>query len=175
MRLSTRLTVAMVALVLLTAIAIGLLTYRNIETAVLPRALDRLDLQVELLATNLENSVVGARADTIGFRSAVGVDGLIAASLGSEPVNGLTFDQWRARIARRFAAELRAKPLYHQFRIIGVADGGREIVRVDRSGDEGAVRIVPAHELQQKGDRGYFQAAIRLAEDEVFVSPIELN
>jgi len=41
-------------------------------------------------------------------------------------------------------------------RIIGVADGGRELLRVDRRGPNGAPRIVPQAELVQTGERDYF-------------------
>jgi len=42
MRLSTRLTIAMVALGCLATTAVGVLTYRNIAAFALPRALDRI-------------------------------------------------------------------------------------------------------------------------------------
>src|SRR5205807_4576811 len=74
-----------------------------------------------------------------------------------------------------YAAELASKPAYSQFRIIAVDDGGREIVRVDRLGTDGAIRIVPDAELQQKADRGYFTSTLRLHPDEIYVSPVELN
>ena len=54
MRLSTRLTIAMVALVLVTATAIGLLTYRNVVAIALPRGLDRIDTHAHIVATVLE-------------------------------------------------------------------------------------------------------------------------
>jgi hypothetical protein len=61
--------------------------------------------------------------------------------------------------------ELGSKPAYSQFRLIGIDDGGRELVRVDRSGPNG----------QRKGDRPYFRETIKLAENEIYVSPIDLN
>ena len=76
------------------------------------------------------------------------------------------------RLASRFVSELTAKPEYSRFRIIGIADGGREIVRVDRRGPDGAIRVVPDAELQRKGDRDYFQAAIRLPPGRLYASPI---
>src|ERR1700743_757545 len=120
MKLSTRLTVAMVVLVLLTAAAVGLLTYRNLESVALPRAFDRLASHVKLLATEIESTVRAARADVLGFRSAVAVDGIVRSSLagGVHPLDGTTLDQWRARLASRLFAELVAKPAYLEFRII---------------------------------------------------------
>jgi PAS domain S-box-containing protein len=177
MKFSTRLTTAMVALVLLTATTIGLLTYRDIVALVVPRALDLIDSQARANASVLEASIRGVRADVIGFRSAVAVDGIVRASVagGVHPLDGTTVDQWRDRLAARFVAELNAKPSYSQFRLIGVAEGGRELLRVDRSGAGGAIRVVPDAELQRKGDRDYFKKTIGLPAGEVHVSPIELN
>jgi PAS domain S-box-containing protein len=176
MKLTTRLTVAMVALVLLTATAVGLLTYRNIETVALPRVLERLSLQSELLAAQLEAAVSSARTDVAGFRSAIGLNMIVRASLSADgAVDGIPLADWRARMAARYAAELLAKSNYDQFRVIGVADGGREIVRVNRSGPNGAIRVVPDSELEAVADRNYFRAAVRLPDGEIFISPVELD
>ena len=50
-----------------------------------------------------------------------------------------------------------------RIRFIGVADNGREIVRVDRGGADGSVRIATDAELQQVGDAPYFRDTIKLA------------
>ena len=78
MRLSTRLTLAMVALVVLTAAAVGMLIHRNIEQRALPRALDRLDTRAHLLTLQLEAAVAGARADVSVQGQAI--DGLVRAA-----------------------------------------------------------------------------------------------
>ncbi len=103
--------------------------------------------------------------------------GIISASRagGIDLRDGKTLDQWRAQLAERIVAELNAKPAYAQFRLIGAADDGREIVRVDRSGPHGEVRIVSKAELQHKGDRDYFTRAIGLDAGNVYVSDIDLN
>jgi PAS domain S-box-containing protein len=175
MKLSTRLTLAMVALVILTAAAVGALTYRNIEAAVTPRALDRLGFEAKLLADSLETAVHGARSDVLGFRAAVALHGIVRASLagGIDPVDRTTLDEWRRRMAGRYAVELGANPLYTQFGIIGA--NGEEIIRVDRSGPDKSVRIVSDAELQSKGDRDYFKRAIDLRDGQVYVSGVDLD
>ena len=167
----------MIALVVLTALAVGLLTYRNVEQQILPRALERFHLQAELIAATLAASVQGLRSDVLGFRAAAALDGMMRASLngGVDPVDGVSFAAWRDRMATRFAAELSAKPLYARFRVIGVADGGRELLRVDRSGPGGAIRSVPDAELRPKGERPYFRQAIEMPSDQVYVSPVEFG
>jgi PAS domain S-box-containing protein len=177
MRLSTRLTIAMVALVLLTATAVGLLAYRNVVAIALPRGLDRIDTHARTLATVLEAPARGARADVIGFRASVAVNNIMTAHHdgGVDPAATAIEAEWRRRLALRFVAELSGKLDYAQFRLIGVADGGRELIRVDHSGPDGAIRVVPDAELQRKGDRDYFAATIALPAEGIYVSPVDLN
>src|SRR5947207_2518160 len=176
MKLSTRLILAMVALVLLSGTIIGVFTYRNVEALVLPRALARIDSDARLLALELEASVRGARADVLGFRASDGIARIVAASLApAGSADRAALGDLRARFAGRLTSELAAKPNYDKFRLIGTADGGREIVRVDRSGPGGAIRVVPDAELQAKGERGFVQHAIALPPGEVDISPVELN
>ncbi|MCK1392205.1 PAS domain S-box protein [Bradyrhizobium sp. 1] len=176
MTLATRLAIAMILLVAVTVAAVGWLGYRNITQAVIPRVLERVEAQSRLLATNLESYVAGVRGDLIGYRSAAAINGLIRAHVGggTDALDGVSEQTWRERIATRLAAEIEAKPSYGQFRIIGLDDDQRELVRVDRSGPNGAARIIPNSELERKGERTYFQKTIRLAPGEIYVSPIDL-
>ena len=170
MKLSTRLTLAMVALVLFTTAATGILGYRNLLSVALPRSLERLGGHVQLLATELEAVVRGARADVLAFA----VDAMVEGSSGEIADRSSVFAAVeRRRLASRFSAELTAKPWYDELRII--ADDQREIVRADRSGPGGAIRSVPEAELQSAGDREYFQKTIGLAAGDVYISPIDLK
>ncbi|MBB4263383.1 MULTISPECIES: PAS domain S-box protein [unclassified Bradyrhizobium] len=174
--LATRLAIAMILLVAVTVAAVGWLGFRNTTQAVIPRVLERVGAQSRLLAANLESYVAGARGDLIGYRSAAAINGLIRAHVagGIDPSDGVSEQTWRERIATRLAAEIEAKPIYGQFRIIGLDDDQRELVRVDRSGPNGTARIVPSGELERKGERTYFEDTIRLAPGEIYVSPIDL-
>jgi len=177
MKLSTRMMLAMVSLVLMTASTIGWLNFRNIESLVLPRALSGMQVRANLLALELEASARSARADVLGFRSAVAVEGMIRASAagGTDPVDGTTFAQWRDRLATRFVAELAAKPNYAEFLIIGAAESGRELLRVDRRGPDGGIRIATQGELEMEGGRAFFQRAIALTPGGADISGVELN
>ncbi|MBP0116334.1 MULTISPECIES: PAS domain S-box protein [Bradyrhizobium] len=174
--LATRLAIAMILLVAVTVAAVGWLGYRNTTQAVIPRVLERVEAQSRLLAANLESYVAGARGDLTGYRSAAAINGLIRAHLGGgiDASDGVSEKTWRERIAARLVAEIDAKPSYGQFRIIGLDDNQRELVRVDRSGPNGTARIVPDDELESKGERTYFQETIRLAPGDIYVSPVDL-
>jgi hypothetical protein len=169
MTLSTRLMLAMVALVLITAAAVGIISYRSIEAIALPDALDRISIHARLLATELEGFVVGARADVNTQGRAV--QGLVRTNLagGRDPLDGSAEAGWRNALAARFVADLAAKP-YARFGMVGIADGGRELVRVDRLGPGGSVRVVPDAELQSLADRAYFKTIVGLRPREVYVA-----
>ncbi|CAN7762423.1 PAS domain S-box protein [Bradyrhizobium sp. LjRoot220] len=177
MTLTTRLAIAMIALVAVAVSAVGWLSYRSLEQALLLRARDRIETHSRQVATDLEYYAASATGDVAGFRSAVALAGMVRARKagGIDPVDGVSEKTWRDRIAARFAAELEAKPIYAIFRIISFDDGGREVVRVDRMGPNDAVRIVPEEGLQRRSDRNYFAEALTLKPGQIYISPLDLG
>jgi PAS domain S-box-containing protein len=177
MTLTTKLAVAMIALVTITVSAIGWLNYRSLEQALLPRVLDRIESQSRLVAADLEAYVAGARGDVASLKAGAALDGLMRAreAGGSDPVDGVSEKTWRDRFAGRLVAELEAKPAYSKIRVIGVDDNQREILRVDRRGPNNAIEIVPDERLASKGDRTYFKQTIELRPGDIYVSPLTLD
>jgi PAS domain-containing protein len=177
MTLATKLAVAMILLVAAAVSSISWLSYRSLEQALLPHALDRIDTHSKLAAADLQAYVHGARADVATFHLRSTVQGIVTARFngGIDPIDHISEAAWRERLITRIVANLGANPAYAQFRFIGVEDGGREILRVDRSGPNGAVRSAADAELRREGEHRYFQEALRLGKREVYVSPIDLN
>jgi PAS domain S-box-containing protein len=172
--LSTRLALAMVSLVVVTTTVLSFITYHFVTEAAIPRSLDRLATKAMLCATKLETALNVARQDVMIIQGVTGVVqmGVARAIHPFEPLSDMPL---RESIAARFLPVLAAKPDYAQLRIIGVADGGRELLRVDRSGPGGTPRIVPEAELIQTGERDYFKRTIGLPKSDVYVSPVELK
>src|ERR1700681_4228561 len=172
--LSTRLALAMVSLVVVTTAVLSLMTYHFITEAAIPRSLDRLATKAMLCATKLETVLNVARQDVMVVQGSTGVIqmGVARAANPFEPVSDKPL---RDSIAARLLAALVAKPDYSQLRIIGVADGGRELLRVDRRGPNGAPRIVPEAEFVQTGERDYFKRTLGQSKSDVFVSPVQLQ
>jgi PAS domain S-box-containing protein len=166
----------MILLVTIAVTAVGWLSYRSLEQALLPRVLDRIETHSRFVAAELESHVRSGPGDIATFRGLAAVAGVMRARLngGIDPVDQTTEALWRERLAARLAAQMPLKPAY-SLRLIGVEDGHREIVRVDRSGPDGTVRIVPEAELKQVGDAPYFRDTINLAADQIYVSPISLT
>ncbi len=97
-----------------------------------------------------------------------------AANDGFDALERSPMALWIGRMRTIFKAYLDANPEVYQLSLIGIADEGREIVRVERRGD-GSIVTVEGDALQRKGDRDYFLEAIKLAPGAAYVSDITLN
>jgi PAS domain S-box-containing protein len=175
MKLATRLAVAMILVVAVAVTAVGWVSYRSLEQALLPRVLDRIETHSGYLAAELEAYVAGARSDIAGFYSAA-LDKVVRMRLGGgDVVDATPASAWRDRLATRLVAEVAAKPAYASFRVIGLDNGARELVRADRTGGSGAPRIVPESELRRTGEWDLIAEATRLSPGETYVSPPALE
>ncbi len=167
----------MIVLVIATAGAVGFLAFRQYDRTLRPVEIEHADLRFDLLTERLANSVANVVPNIKGFRSSTALNELVRAATERDATPGTkaAYAEWRDQLARRLLLEMQAQPNYSQFRLIGAADGGREIVRVDRQGAGGALRIVPDASLQRKGDRPYFRDTIQLPPGAIYASPIDLN
>src|SRR5260370_28415447 len=135
------------------------------DQARMQRVLDSIETHSRFIASDLESNVSAARAGITTFQGLAAVIGMMRARLndGMDPVDHIPETVWRERLGNRLAAQLALKPSYSQFRFIGLDDGHREIVRVDRSGPDGTIRIVPEAELRRIGQMPYFLHTIKFA------------
>ncbi|MEZ5401525.1 MAG: PAS domain S-box protein [Bryobacteraceae bacterium] len=129
------------------------------------------DLRADLLGREIRR----LRDNALFLAGSASVTGLArtVAAGGKDPVDGAPLDSWRQRLAEDFEAVVRFNTHYYQIRFIGRADGGPELVRVERTGLK--IEAVPRANLQKKGDRNYFKAALSLNPGEYHVSEVDLN
>jgi PAS domain S-box-containing protein len=92
---------------------------------------------------------------------------------GVDPVDGSRLAQWQDRLQTIFASALQQREFYTQVRLIGDADEGRELVRVDQSGE--GLSVTTETQLQNKAGEYYFQDTRHLKQGEIYLSPITLN
>src|SRR6476620_11718236 len=108
MTLTDRLAIAMILLVTIAVTAVGWLSYRSLEQALLPRVLDRIETNSRLVATNLESHVRSAPGDIATFRGLAAVRGWRRARSngGREPVDNPPEALGRDRRGSRRAAQM---------------------------------------------------------------------
>ena len=120
--------------------------------------------------------IEGMRQNVMALSEMPPVEGIINASRnisGFDSLGNSGLEFWKLRLEQVFSAFIATRSYYFQLRLIGVADMGRELVRVDRIA--GRAVTVPEQNLQLKGDRDYFREAIKMKRGQVYLSPINLN
>jgi diguanylate cyclase (GGDEF)-like protein/PAS domain S-box-containing protein len=127
---------------------------------VVAKVAERQRADLNLQAATLAEAVAGLRRDVLLIAHAQHLD-----ASGPPPA--------RAGMEALFGAFLASRPDYFQVRYLGATAAGPELARVERR--DGRILAVPAPELQNKGDRDYFQAGMKLAEGEVYLSEFNLN
>ena len=103
------------------------------------------------------------------------IKGIIEASKNSgiDPRDGTTTQEWKNRLATIFYAYMQSNDDIRQIRYIGLDDGGKELVRVDRA--LGAIEKTSEEKLQTKGETQYFKEASKLNPGSIYISEMELN
>ncbi|MGQ3051911.1 MAG: CHASE domain-containing protein [Roseateles sp.] len=129
---------------------------------------------VDERADRLETAQATRRKTMLFLADVPPVQGLMhALPTGVDPRDGSSLESWEKRMQQILRAHLNSSPEVAQARLIGVADGGRELVRVDRRGQD--VVVIPRGGLRANGDRPYLQQALRLPAGDVWVSELDLN
>jgi diguanylate cyclase (GGDEF)-like protein/PAS domain S-box-containing protein len=134
-----------------------------------------LETALDVEKVRLEKTITSLRQDTVFLANTPPISGIARATAnhGFDPRDKNSYATWEARLQDIFAAFLRAHPDYVQARYIGVADSGRELIRVERKGED--VVVVSHQALQAKGDRDYFKAGLALEAGRVYLSEFSLN
>ncbi len=120
-------------------------------------------------------SIDRLKHDTIFLAGTPPVQGIIRATQngGVDPNVLNSTDVWKSRLQEIFLAYVDTQPAVQQLRYIGVANEGRELVRVDRKDEQ--VVVIDESRLQGKADRDYFLEVLGRRPGEVYASKINLN
>ncbi|MGB8686443.1 MAG: methyl-accepting chemotaxis protein [Microcoleus sp.] len=163
-------------LILSTLIPVSIVGWYGISssTAALQNlALITLSDSVNSSANQMINKFENLRADILFLRKTPPVQGMIRAREGNgvDTKTNSTYQDWVYRMQLTFSSMMEAKPYYMQLRYID--NKGKEIVRVDSDGTN--IKLIPDSQLQNKADRDYFSATMKLKPGEVYVSSLNLN
>jgi PAS domain S-box-containing protein len=173
--LRTRILVLVVTVTVSVAMVVGFANF--IQARSMSRAAAEAELYAEAraISAHLQSAFQIANDHAFILRNTPPIDGMIRAQAngGVDPYDGSLYETWRERLEAIFTSHLQVQSEYTQLRLIGLADQGREIVRVDRM--NGEIRVVPRSALQRKSDEFYFQAALSTRPSSTYTSPITVN
>ncbi|MCD0460327.1 sensor histidine kinase [Roseiconus lacunae] len=161
-----------ILLVLTTAVLIGAIVaygYRRITRFQQVASLRQIRTTGELAIQNELRALVDSISLTAMFPT-------VKSAL--QNANGMQVDDVEEEdaallIQQIFKTSIQYRDYFDQVRLIGTANGGKEVVRVDRK--NGEIVVVRGDDLQPKGSRYYFDETMRLGAGEVFLSDIDLN
>ncbi len=164
-------------LISLTLIFVGFAAYLN-HVLVQEESVQRVKTMNNLLATKvneLQQRLISSRERLRFLFDTPPIHGIVRAleNDGYDAEDETDLKQWRERLTTIFRAFAAHNPDIDQIRYITAADGGKEFIRVERR--SGNIRVVPDFELQQKGERDYYRATVKLGRHEIYVSDINLN
>lgn len=147
-----------------------------IERLALARAEGKLDVETQLVSSQIKYGVDRLRHDILTISRMPPFEGLARSVLnaGLDRKDRSSTEQWRRRLETIFMSMMEARPEYFQMRYVGLRDDGKELVRVDRVRD-GTVEPMPRERLQSKSSQPYFIDSLKLKTGEVYFSDLTLN
>ncbi|QDU46968.1 Signal transduction histidine-protein kinase BarA [Symmachiella dynata] len=161
-------------LVILTAGTIGLLMINESERILTEHELTDFRDEGYSLGLQMLSSIATLREDVLALSGLPEVRELVRAQNspdGIDPIGGQTEQELRKALSIAFQKAMKNKP-YDQVRLIGEADGGRELIRIDVKDGEVHEHLYPE---ARNGEELYFTETEKLLPQQVYLSEINLN
>ncbi len=159
----TRFGVFFILLLLLAVLLSGFLVYKESAATVRASAMERLE-NIKNLSAQRYYSLLDEVSNDIAVLSA----NELLLNYFEDPTPD------KANLTNNlFESFLVNKPDYFQIRLISAIEYGQEIIRFDKI-DQKIIRV-PRDQLQNKGNRFYFQETLKIGKGNFYFSPINLN
>ena len=173
--LRAKITLLTCIIALISASAVAWLNARSVEQVTMSRITQAFSAQTQIVSTRLEENFVKMVEDARVISLTPPVRGLIRTTDndGADPLDGSTRLLWQSRLETIFSSIMEVRPSYTQIRYIGFQDGGREIVRVNRTPD--GIKAVEESMLQKKGQESYMVTASSLQPGDVSFTNVTNN
>lgn len=174
-RLSTRITVAALIIVVSVAFLLIFIAESQLQKAYFDEQRDHIEQNLHTERQSLNLTVGKLRSDVLFLSSTPPVSGILRAikNGGVDPLEGKTRKAWEKQLQEIFSAFAANNPEYYRICYIGLADEGRELVRVDRR--DGTVKVIPPAELGRRAGRDYFKAASTIKTGQIYLSGFDLD
>lgn len=176
MKLSVRISLVFVPLIVVTAVNVAALLYWQVNQSLIAAGGTALGLDLDRRVAVLESSLDAVGHDVRSLARTPPILGLSRARAngGVDPLDGSTEAMWIDRLETIFEGVVATHETYAQVRLIELGPEGRELVRVDAVGKGGTLRI-PSDQLQVKGGEPYMVEASAHPADAVRYSLFTLN
>ena len=173
--LSTKITIFATAVIITASVLIAISVYLISHRFFVDATRDSLVSRTDLIANELEGWITKPTKDLATLIKTPPIKGIIRSmkNNGIDKLDNSTLPLWKKRLATIFDSVLKSNDNYTQIRYIGIADNGREIVRVNQH--ENVTYKTTESALQNKGNRSYYKSAIQLTQGSIGYSDISYN
>ncbi len=156
-------------------VTVTYISYINASSLLQTQSLKRLSHDTQREGTALKTGIRTLVEDVTLLSQLPSISSLQRAHQGGgyDDVESLSEESLTHRLNDVFKTVIEQRQAYTQIRYIGVEDGGREIVRVDRADNK--VVIAKTQALQKKGDSNYFQRTVKLNAGDIYYSEVNYN
>lgn len=145
---------------LATAMVLGALDYFRTMRITMEMETNNLANETQLMSLRIKNKYDGVKDDALTISGMPPVDGIIRSikNGGVDSVDKSDLKSWEGRFAKILLSVMARNSHYRHIQFIGIKNGGREIVRVDRVGEEFV--ITPKKNLEVRSQEGYFREVV---------------
>ncbi|MBG6223110.1 MULTISPECIES: response regulator [unclassified Janthinobacterium] len=135
----------------------------------------RMSASVNLRSETISTALASMRRDVVFLANVPPVGGVTRAIAhhGYDPQEASSGFLWERRLGQIFGNFMQANRELTCIRFIGLVDGGKEILRTQRLGQQ--VSTVPANALTRHGAEDFFLAASKLVAGQVYLSELRLE
>ena len=152
------------------------LSYSQITKYFKNNMLYHLSIELDNDANDIEQSINSIVDDVLMISKSEEIKGIIRTlenKFHYDEVENLKLEDWEKKLQKEFYTYIEQNKSYFQIRFIGIANDGKEIVRLDKQKNQ--ISIIPNSKLQKKIKRYYFLDTLELSDGETFISKIDLN
>jgi CheY-like chemotaxis protein len=171
----SKLTGLVVSAVALTAFAVNEVYVYGSNQILTERAIRDLKEEAKFFRYPLNSRIDRLKDDVLLLAELQATRGLVdaASHAGADPATQKPLAEFEERLGTTFVEMLRTRKHYRRIRVIGVADGGKDILRVERFGNQ--IEVMPESRGKRSGNELSFQDTLRLAPGEVHLSEPSLE
>ncbi|WP_345420528.1 ATP-binding protein [Halioxenophilus aromaticivorans] len=164
-----------ITLLITVSIAVGFLLHFGARDRILNQQQQNIDRVIQSEVEFISQTIENAKTKIQFLHATPPIQGIVRASEnnGVDPFDGTTSALWVQRLQIIFEAFLKHNNEVFQARFIGLADDGREIVRVERQNND--IVSITEDKLQAKGHRGYVKKIAAQPPGQTYISSIDLN
>lgn len=142
----------------------GFARYKQRQFA-LDRAKERAELDLALVGANIHSVLNWVQRDLLMLHDLSSLHDMLNETSSDQRIKALH------RLQAAFISLATYHKIFQQVRFLDV--DGLEVIRANTKGGE--VWLTPKRLLQDKSDRYYFQQAIQLSPNQIYISPMDLN